>query len=457
MSEYQTYDSLDRLLADTSVESAGAQLIASVRSQPFSVVLLDEFEKAHRSVWDLFLAVFDDGRLTDRGGRTTDFRHCVIILTSNVGSALPSGPGLGFSGAEAGEFHAGGVERAVRSAFRPELLNRFDRTVVFRPLGRDVMRALLEHELRDVLNRRGFRVHPWAVEWDEAALDFLLERGYTAELGARPMKRAIEQHLLAPLAVAIVERAFPEGDQFLFIGVRGEALEVSFVDPEADSSEEPPAEVVDPEFEVVRAAVNDAIEGKDAALAATRESGFWELPDAERQPVLTRVEFLDRLQAAWETAERLRSRGAAQLLAERLHVLAAACRGLDAGAPFDAVVELRPSRGAESWAGELRTMYEGWARARGMRIHENGDGTLQVSGLGSYTILAPEAGLHVYEEPDGKNVRRLTVQVVVGGDRSRRIVRRYRRKPSPLVRDAVRRWRTGRIDRVLAGDFDLQA
>jgi ATP-dependent Clp protease ATP-binding subunit ClpC len=420
-----------------------------VRAHPFCVVLLDEFEKAHRSVWDLFLAVFDDGRLTDRGGRTTDFRHCVIILTSNVGSALPSGPGLGFSGATA-EFHAGGVERAVRGVFRPELLNRFDRMVVFRPLGRDVMRALLEHELHDVLRRRGFHVHPWAVEWDEAALDFLLERGYTAELGARPMKRAIEQHLLAPLAVAIVERAFPEGEQFLFIGARGDALEVSFVDPDApDDEPEPPAP--DATFSAVADAVAEALAGKDPALAETREPGFWDRPAAERAPLLARVEYLDRLQAAWETAGRLRARGAARLLAERLHVLAAACAGLRDGAPFDAVLELRPSRGADDWAAELRGMYEGWASARGMRISEE-DGRLLVSGLGAATILATEAGLHVFEAPERE---RRTVQVIVGDDRSRRIVRRYRRKPSPLVRDAVRKWRTGKVDRVLAGDFDV--
>src|SRR5205807_478659 len=97
MTEFQTPDSLERLLADSASEPHAAPLISSVRKRPFSVVLLDEFEKAHRNIWDVFLQVFDDGRLTDQGGRTVDFRHCVIILTSNVGSAIPSGPGLGFA------------------------------------------------------------------------------------------------------------------------------------------------------------------------------------------------------------------------------------------------------------------------------------------------------------------------------------------------------------------------
>ena len=105
-------------------------------------------------------------------------------------------------------------------SFRPEFLNRLDRVVVFRPLGRDIMRGLLEKELTDVLERRGFRMQPWAVEWDEAAVDFLIEQGFSAELGARPLKRAVEQHVLTRIATAIVERQFPEGDQFLFITAR---------------------------------------------------------------------------------------------------------------------------------------------------------------------------------------------------------------------------------------------
>src|SRR4029450_12032553 len=103
----------------------GAPLIAAVRKDPFSVILLDEFEKAAAPIWDLFLQVFDDGRLTDRAGRTTDFRRCIIILTSNIGSALRTGPALGVGGEEHG-FRASEVERALRQAFRPEFLNRID-------------------------------------------------------------------------------------------------------------------------------------------------------------------------------------------------------------------------------------------------------------------------------------------------------------------------------------------
>ena len=117
MSEYQTPESLDRLLGDANTpQQQAAPLIAQVRKQPFSVLLLDEFEKAHPQIWDIFLQVFDDGRLTDRNGRTVDLRHCVIILTSNLGSAIPTGPGVGFVGS------VGRVRRRVRAQVRRPLL-----------------------------------------------------------------------------------------------------------------------------------------------------------------------------------------------------------------------------------------------------------------------------------------------------------------------------------------------
>ena len=240
MSEYQTPESLERLLGDATRQEEAAPLIAQVRKQPFSVLLLDEFEKAHAQIWDVFLQVFDDGRLTDRSGRTVDLRHCVIILTSNLGAAIPRGPGVGFAG-RAGRFDASDVVKSVARSFRPEFLNRLDRVVVFRPLGREIMRGLLEKELTDVLGRRGLRMRPWAVEWDEAAMDFLIEQGFSAELGARPLKRAVEQHVLTRIATAIVERQFPEGDQFLFITAReGAGLDVAFVDPDAGEPGRPP-------------------------------------------------------------------------------------------------------------------------------------------------------------------------------------------------------------------------
>ena len=514
MSEFQTSDSHERLLADSAVEErSSATLISSVRREPFSVVLLEEFEKAHSNIWDLFLQVFDDGRLTDSRGRTVDFRHCVFVLTSNAGSAIPAGLGVGFERDE-GHFAPAAVERAVARSFRPELLNRLDRVVVFRPLERETMRSLLRNELASVLERRGFRTLPWAVEWDESAVDFLLDRGFSAELGARPLKRAVERFVLAPLAMAIAERQFPEGDQFLFLTAGDDRIEVTFVDPDADDEPAPPSHPVpdlalgrlvsEPqgtahEVEFLRGQqdrIGPLVEGwsgrKADALATMTEPDFWERPD--RTQVLWFVEYVDRLEAAWRTGVRLTTRlergngarpasKAVGIVAQRLYVLDRAIEGLERGEPADAFVRVAAT-GAEAdtlaFAAELVVMYESWAAARGMRSERvsGGEGeTLAITGLAAYAILAPESGIHVLEEPAGEyGIRRLKVRVTVVAQapattdseretpdealrrlRGRRpgIVRRYRREPSPLVRDSVRGWRTGRIDRVLAGDFDV--
>jgi len=151
---------------------------------------------------------------------------------------------LGFGSEASPRFRREAVERTVSKVFRPELINRIDRIVVFRPFERDQIRALLQRELAQVLERRGFRGRPWAVEWDEAALEFLAEKGFSVELGARPLKRAVERYLLAPLASAIVSRSFPEGDQFLFVTSRDDQIEVTFVDPDADEGE--PDEIPSP-------------------------------------------------------------------------------------------------------------------------------------------------------------------------------------------------------------------
>ena len=207
-----------------------------MRKDPFAVVLLDEFEKAAQPIWDLFLQVFDDGRLTDKHGRTADFRRCVIILTSNVGSAIAGGgSGLGFERPES-VFRPEQVERALAATSGPEFLNRLDRVVVFRPFERSQMHALLDKELADVTQRRGWRGRPWAVELDESAIAFLIEQGFSPELGARPLKRAVERHLLAPLARAIVAGNVPEGEQFLFVTAPNDEIEVTFVDPDADDA-----------------------------------------------------------------------------------------------------------------------------------------------------------------------------------------------------------------------------
>jgi ATP-dependent Clp protease ATP-binding subunit ClpC len=518
MSEFQTQESFERLLADASSDAEAATLISSVRAKPFSVVLLDEFEKAHRNFWSVFLQLFDDGRLTDHQGRTVDFRQCVVILTTNMGAAVQRSSPLGFGAERGGSFRPATVERELSRAFRPEFLNRIDRVVVFRPFEREQMRMLLERELGLVLQRRGFRERPWAVEWDEAALDLLVQKGFSAELGARQLKRAVEHHLLAPLAAAIVSRSFPEGDQFLFVTARDDQIDVTFVDPDAEQAD--PSALPQPaslrlehlvlsasggpeeseflrtETERLRAIVDgDGWRGrKERDLEAMRSKAFWE--SSERFAVLGRIEYVDRVEAALRTAEKLSTRlartrrdghGSARdlvkLLAQRLYLLDRACTSTDASGPADAIVEVRAptvDRPEEDCALRLRDMYQAWGRRRGMRVQRlrsESSHLLAISGIGAYPILAAETGLHVFEIPKRKySFGRMAVRVTVaplpsaapgtdaellarsalaGLPPSTTIVRRYRTGPSPLVRDSVHEWRTGRLDRVLAGDFDL--
>src|SRR6185436_3296711 len=133
MSEYQAVESTRKILGESDSQEDAQALTHRVRKQPFSVVLLDEFEKAHPNAWDLFLQVFDDGRLTDAAGQTVDFRHCIIILTSNLGSTVKQDAGPGFL-AHGQTVSPERVRKAINESFRPEFVNRLDRIIVFRSL-----------------------------------------------------------------------------------------------------------------------------------------------------------------------------------------------------------------------------------------------------------------------------------------------------------------------------------
>ena len=530
MSELQTPESLARLLGDGQRDVAGNALVDQIRRHPFSVVLLDEFEKSHPQVWDLFLQVFDDGRLTDPRGITADFRNCIIILTSNLGSALPAGPALGFGSAPRPAPER--VEQAVSRAFRPEFFNRIDRIVVFRPLSRDVLRDILHKELRDVFKRRGLRNRDWAVMWDESAIDFLLDRGTTPDLGARPLKRAIERHVLAPLARTIVEHEVPRGDQFLLVRAKGDRLEAEFIDPDAEvpAPKAAPGGVqtrlegvaLDPrgsdeEVACLETHLDDLATRIDeeswrgrkrAALERQRDPGFWDSPG--RFSVFGQIEQIDRIEGGVESARSLfeKLRGSpgsgrtrfgadhAGRLALRLHLLETAVADVEESRPLDAFLSIEAidpgddrRAATERFFEALVAMYRSWAGKRGMKVEtllSEEDRAprllLAVSGLAAHTLLAPEAGLHLLEEPGekGHGYDRVQVRVRVapqpeippsdGAPGLRRqaleafagaapvnIARRYRERPSALVRDQVRGWRTGRIDLVFAGDFDLLA
>lgn len=510
MSEFQSDDSAWRL-TEVSRDGSARSLVARIREQPFSVVLLDEFEKAHPRVWDLFLQVFDDGRLSDRNGNVADFRHSIIILTSNAGSTLSRNAGPGFTSV-AGGYSRGGVEKALFETFRREFLNRLDRIVPFNPLDRTLMRDILHKELQRAMGRRGLRNRDWAVEWEPSAIEFLLDRGFTPDLGARPLRRAIEQHLLAPLARSIVEHRTPQGDQFLFVRSAGERLEVEFVDPNPSlPAADAVAAVADGDLRAfvyapeasasAVATLRDAFarladqlaasawsDARDADYAAMGERDFWSRP--ERFDVLDRIERRDRVESALDTAQRLDERlardgadaGFVARHAQLLWLLEHAVDAVSTQRPQDALLWLAagesdlkrdPAR-TRLWWQQLLAMYMAWAERRNMRVQvlEQNAGEcrarLAVSGFGALALLEAEHGLHALEyDAEEGGTRRIAASVRIAPDwpgRARptrsdaddelRVCRRYRAEPSPLVRDSVRGWRSGRLDRVLAGEFD---
>ena len=209
MSEYMEKHSVARLIGAppgyVGYEDAGA-LTEAVRRRPFQVVLFDEIEKAHTEVFNVLLQVLDDGRLTDAHGRTVDFRHTLIIMTSNLGGEILAAQPRG----EDSEAVRGPVMAAVRDAFRPEFLNRIDETLLFHRLDRGHMDGIVEIQLSGL--RRLLGARDVTLELDRAARQWLAEAGFDPAYGARPLKRVIQRALQNPLAGLIIEGKLRDGD-----------------------------------------------------------------------------------------------------------------------------------------------------------------------------------------------------------------------------------------------------
>ncbi len=170
-----------------------------MRRKPYSVILLDEVEKAHHDVFNVLLQVLDDGRLTDGQGRTVDFRHCVIIMTSNLGSEIIQD----LAGEDNYDAMKSAVMEVVGQHFRPEFINRIDDTVVFHPLGRDEIRQIVDIQIGTLSQRLSDR--DMGLTLTDAARDLLGNAGFDPVYGARPLRRAIQQHLENPLSQRILD------------------------------------------------------------------------------------------------------------------------------------------------------------------------------------------------------------------------------------------------------------
>ena len=219
MSEYMEKFSISRLVGAPPGYvgyEEGGQLTEKVRRKPYSIVLLDEIEKAHPDVFNLLLQVLDDGHMTDGLGRKIDFKNTILIMTSNIGARQLAdfGTGVGFgtkAQQESRDDNAKAViQNALRKAFSPEFLNRVDDMIMFKSLGKAEILQIIDLELEKLylrINNLGYQV-----ELSESARDFIVEKGYDEKFGARPLKRAIQKYIEDPLAEEIIKASLEEGD-----------------------------------------------------------------------------------------------------------------------------------------------------------------------------------------------------------------------------------------------------
>ena len=222
MSEYMEKFAVSRLVGAPPGYvgyEEGGQLTEKVRRKPYSIILLDEIEKAHPDVFHLLLQVLDDGQLTDSYGRKVDFKNTILIMTSNIGSRQLKdfGQGVGFDTSsrksEKGSYAKGVIQNALKKAFTPEFLNRIDDVVIFDSLSRDNIHKIIDIELRHLFDR----IHGlgYTIKVTDKAKDFIVDKGWDEQYGARPLKRAIQKYIEDQLAEEIIKHNLAEGDKII--------------------------------------------------------------------------------------------------------------------------------------------------------------------------------------------------------------------------------------------------
>lgn len=477
MSEYATADALPRLIGSAWRSDDEGELTRRVREQPFCVVLLDELEKAHPDVFDALLGVLGEGRLTDAGGRSTDFRNAIIIMTSNLGAGRRNTQPVGFPQATSAPVEADArlAEHFVKAAeafFRPEFFNRIDRIVAFRSLSPEAVRLITRREVGKLLMREGIVRRNLLVEVDEAVIGSLAERGFHPHYGARPLQRVIERTVILPLARLLVDEGadhrhlvhftLREGEiqphrVLLETGDEPAPVEPAAPDRRLEADVAGVARVlarVRQDLELAEAGelVQGLREEASALLAQTREPTFWDTPEIARG-VLQRIYRLERvvkrLETLLERALRLDERTqhlrrqrdrrslpevAAQVerLETEVSFLQAEIAGLPDAESGDTVLlcvaPLSPD--AEAWAGQLREMYTAWAERKAygwilvpQRAVTDGASAevsrlspphgLFIQGSGVVQFLRAEAGLHKLNAGSAEERRRLLARVSV--------------------------------------------
>ncbi|MBJ6760946.1 AAA family ATPase [Myxococcaceae bacterium JPH2] len=447
-----------------ALETRRGELSALLDGKVFSVLLLDEFEKAARSVHDRFLQLFDEGTFVNGAGETVSCNNTLIVATSNVGAEVYREPGLGFSSPKRAEEQVHEVDRRIAEAFRPEFLNRFDALCHFRPLSKVDIRKIAQREVGRVLEREGIRARALDVEVTPEVVDLLVERGYSPQFGARYLQREIEKTLTAALAVEIARRPLPPGTP-VRVEARVQGKVVAVAEP-IPAPREVTAQLLLPTAKA--AAVKRRLDRKSvlsemdrmvgrarelatssgrpelevrrsALLAETQAPDLWDDPTHAAEvirafrAVEAQINELERLEAACLFARRLvrEAKNEVQLasaakqvedvarevqMAEAMHASGATARD------NEALVDICASDSAEAqelWVQELASMYLGWAQRRGYEAMAVAEAeaparvVVRIAGPGAFGFLSGEAGMHRRIEEEKR--QRAYVRVHRGG------------------------------------------
>jgi len=419
MSEFKDYDSYQRLIGVPygREELSEGLLTRRVRENPFSVVLLDEFEKAHPNVYDLMLQVFDDGRLTSARGEVVSFRQTIVIMTSNLGAGVASAGSLGILNRPSEAPSSRHVMKAVEEYFRPEFLNRIQ-VVQFQALDLHAMQQIARRELDAVLQRSGIRRRELTVDVDEAFLSLLLRHGFTTQYGARPLKRSLEQLLLLPLARKLVSG--PSRASLVQVHCQGEQVKVRLVEPQEPRVREKEAGELRT-LEGLRGLLGETrrlLEGfpeeKAALVARTGEERFWENAEEARR-VTSRIARLETLlEGQAELEERCaRAREAPEGLVRRVELWHRRLTHSEED-QRDAFVSVR-ALDADAPASLVLGMLRGWAERMKLEVTALGGEALWVSGPCAYGLFKGEHGLHRFARKAAGARRSQLVRVDVHG------------------------------------------
>jgi hypothetical protein len=487
MGEYQSGDAVAKLIGSGWQDANEGELTRRVREQPFSIVLLDEIEKAHSDVFDSLLAVLGEGRLTDASGRTADFRNTLVIMTSNLGAADADTQSIGFapSGTDSLNRRRQHFLDAAERFFRPEFFNRIDRVVVFGPLEKEIILRIARREIGNLVMREGITRRQLLVEIDDGVVDHCAERGFHPKYGARPLQREIERAVAQPLARIVVSQGPGSGDLIRFRIADGEVI-AELVHPAVAPELTPRRDTarLRSEATIARAlsevsALQERLEqdGRDPSLlavqeesgrllAVTHEPSFWDDPVRareilaryydlanciERLTTLTKrvdglVGLVQTMKAENDTSRLPEVRDAVDEIEDTADLLRLELHGAAAGsAETDAIVHIKGiGPDTDGWALELLRMYENWAARTGREVSgQHHPNSLLIQGVASYQLLLGDTGLHRRILDHGPSLlARVTVRQPANDDRdidpdtdSAEIVRQYHEGRRQYVKD----------------------